>query len=446
MIKSSVTLAALVAAVFVGSAAGRPFVDKRAIVTDVVYVTETVANVVVYVDESGIPYSTGTGMLSTSASTIAVSTPFTASPTCSELAPAPQAPSSSAALVSPATSSSAPAAPSTSSTSSALGTPTPSAEPSTAKAADSPAPATSVAPQPTTTRAPATSTYQAPPPPPPPPASSTAVPANKPGDSGSLGLGVTWDVYTGTAPNTQCKSPDLMNQEWAQMKDFNVVRLYAADCNSIPIAVQNALKYGQKLMAGVYLPTGDLDQTIQAYKNAIDQYNHGDWSVIALFSVENEAVSDHRMTASGVVDAINNARGKLRGLGYSGPVGAVETVPAMSDNPAICAASDVIMINCHAFFDANTQAQNAGTFVKSQVEALKQVCPGKRVVVTESGWPHQGNSNGQAAPSLDNQKAAIASIQANFDHDMFLFNAFDSLWKTNGANTFNAEQFWGIMH
>jgi exo-beta-1,3-glucanase (GH17 family) len=202
-------------------------------------------------------------------------------------------------------------------------------------------------------------------------------------------------------------------------------------------------------MAGAYLTNEQSSESpsdvIQILKNAIDTYANGNWDVVQLFSVENEMVEAHRLTVSAVVDAINQARNQLRGLGYRGPVGAVETVPATVDNPALCDNSDVVMVNCHAFFDRNTQAKNAGTFVKSQVDQLKAACNNKRVVVTESGWPHQGNANGAAVPSPDNQRAALDSIRANFDHDMFLFSAFDSAWKSDTAATFNAERYWGMQ-
>lgn len=233
------------------------------------------------------------------------------------------------------------------------------------------------------------------------------------------------------------------------MKDYKIVRIYAMDCNIIPLAVRNALKNGQKLMAGAYLSNNgggeDLSAVIKTLKGAIDSYAGGNWDIIQLFSVENERVNEHDLAASAVVDAINSARGQLRGLGYNGPVSAVETVPAMLDNPAICKASDVVTVNCHAFFDRNTQAQDAGPFVKSQIDRVKSACNTDRVVVTESGWPHQGDANGAAVPSPDNQRAALNSLRSTFNHDMFIFSAFDSAWKADSASSFNAERYWGVL-
>jgi exo-beta-1,3-glucanase (GH17 family) len=262
-------------------------------------------------------------------------------------------------------------------------------------------------------------------------------------------MGVTYDPFTGGRGSADCKSKDQMAQDFNRMKDFKAIRIYANDCNVFPVALQNAVKNGQKLLAGAYMThqsnSEDLTTNIKALKSAVDQYANGKWDVIALYSVENERVNEHDMTASDVVAAINDARKQLRGVGYNGPVGAVETVPAMVENPAICEASDVVMVNCHAFFDRNTVSSDAGTFVKSQVGMVKDKCSGKRVVVTESGWPHQGDTNGQAVASPEDQKAALASLRQNFNSDIFLFSAFDSLWKSDSASTFNAEQYWGIM-
>jgi exo-beta-1,3-glucanase (GH17 family) len=457
--KSIVWTSALVVGILVGTTIGRPLrrchcsikvhqklmmaVDKRALVTEVVYVTETVANVAVYVDENGEPYLTTAFSTAANTPSVVASTTSAVPKVTSEPAPAPQISSSSTEATPVAASSTQ--LPSTRPPPSVT---TSSVEPSSAEVKDKPTSAKSESPvstsaekQPTTTSPPsAPSSVQ---PAPPPPASSSVVPIETSDDNGSLPLGITYDVYTS---NSVCKTPDQQTQDFAQMKDYKVIRIYGSDCSSVPTAIQSALKNGQRLMAGIYLPNEKLDEMIQGYQNAINQYANGDWSVIALFSIENEQVNNHSMTASAVVDAIDSARGQLRSAGYNGPVGAVETVPAMIDNPAICQASDVVMVNCHAFFDSNTQAQNAGTFVKSQVANVKQACNNKRVVVTESGWPHQGDTNGQAVPSPQNQQAALASLRQNFSSDLFLFNAFDDVWKANTAATFNAEQYWGIMH
>ncbi|KAI8939788.1 hypothetical protein NX059_003527 [Plenodomus lindquistii] len=423
--KTVILASALAAAsCLLGTASGRPL--KRALVTEVVYVTETVADVVVYVDDSGTPFTTSTVQAAAS------SAPFVSS--TSEIALPTAEPSSA---------------------------PPASAEPTSTELSSSTAVAS--APEPIITKvdkAVAEETAAPPPPPAPtssaaPPPSTSAAPAvNVPikqeaGNGGRLPIGIAYDPFAGSEGNSRCKTDDEIASDFSEMKDYKVIRIYGMGCNIIPLAIKNAVKNGQQLMAGAYMSnTGngeDLSTVIKTLKGAIDNYAGGNWDLIQLFSVENERVNDHDMTASAVIDAINTARGQLRGLGYKGPVGAVETVPAMLDNPAICKASDVVMVNCHAFFDTNTKAQDAGTFVKGQVDRVKSACNTDRVVVTESGWPHQGDPNGAAVPSPENQRAAIQSLRSNFNNDMFLFSAFDSNWKADWASSFNAERYWGTL-
>ncbi|KAF1920497.1 glycoside hydrolase superfamily [Ampelomyces quisqualis] len=442
--KSVALASALVASVLVGITSGRPFINKRALVTEVIYVTETVANVAVYVDENGIAYSTTTEAQVTSAPSVEVTTSSLIATTTSESAIAATVASSSPLPTPPAASSSA---------SPLSDLPESSIAPSSVEVDQAPTsvvydmPASSAAAAPTITPPPAPTTAG---PAPPPQASPSDVPANKNEDNGdSLGMGITYDFFTGTHDNSACKSDQQVAEEFEKMKDYSVVRVYGMSCNQIALAVQNAAKHNQKLMAGIYLSKRgggeSISDTIWKWKEALEQHNHGDWSMVALFSVANERVNEGDMTVSDVVDAIRDARGQLRNLGYNGPVGTVDTVPATIDNPSLCEESDVVMVNCHAFFDTNTAASDAGSFVKSQVERVKTACNNKRVVVTESGWPHQGNANGGAVPSPENQAAALKSIRENFNKDMFLFNAFDSNWKSDTASTFNAEQYWGIM-
>ena len=77
----------------------------------------------------------------------------------------------------------------------------------------------------------------------------------------------------------------------------------------------------------------------------------------------------------------------------------------------------------------------------------RQLSSDKRIVVTETGWPWQGESNGAAVPGMDQQTRALSSIKDAYSDkpgDVFFFTAFNDLWKKAEANTFMAEQFWGM--
>ncbi|KAL6705302.1 Cell surface mannoprotein mp65 [Coniothyrium glycines] len=431
--KSLVLASALAAAgLLAGTASSHPLDLKRDLTTEVVIVTTTVADVVVYVDESGVPYSTTTQAKSSDAATSVV-VPSTTSEVFESSA-------ISASVSEAAPTSATPLASTSDLPSSTVVTAAP--EPTAVEVKDSSVPITEAQ----TSSPPSTPTEE-----PVPTTTSAAAPsATKESVSGrNFPIGVTYDPFEGPQDQAKCKSSQQIADEFSKMKDYKIVRIYGMGCDIIPLAVQNAVKNGQQIMAGAYMSTRasgeDLSTVIQILKDAVDQHNGGNWDVIQLFSVENERVNDHDMTASAVVDAIQRGREQLRSLGYTGPVSAVDTVPATVDNPAICKNSDVVTVNCHAFFDSNSKAEDAGTFVKSQIEQVKKACGTNRVVITESGWPHQGNANGVAVPSLDDQQLALKSLRDNFSSDLFFFNAFDSTWKSNWAGSFNAEQYWGII-
>jgi len=72
----------------------------------------------------------------------------------------------------------------------------------------------------------------------------------------------------------------------------------------------------------------------------------------------------------------------------------------------------------------------------------------QKIVITETGWPSRGTANGAAVPSPENQATAVGSLKSAFagnPENVILFTAFNDMWKTAAAATFNAEQFWGIM-
>ncbi|CAI6338832.1 unnamed protein product [Periconia digitata] len=411
----------LVGAAMVAGAIGYPLLAERALITETVYITKSVTNAVVYIDEHGSPIYTSTiatldpGIESTAV----VPSVVVASSTAAVIEPALPGP------VLPTPAFSLDVQPTSASLSHAAERP---AEHTTAPASSQ---ATSVAVVPSSSQA----AFNSQP--------SSAPEQGKSSDS--FPLGITYDTFKGSQGSIECKTPDEMAAEFEKMKEFGIVRIYGNDCGVIPVAVQQARKNNQKLMAGIYTPNQDIQDVVSALSDAVSRYNGGDWSIISLVSVENERVNARVVTVAKVHDIFDQVRNALSKVGYYGPIGPVETVPAIVNSPDLCDKSDMTLVNIHAFFDPNTKAEDAGTFVKSEVQRVKNACPNKRVVVTESGWPSQGTSHDKAEVSKSAQAAAIKSIRASFDHDLFLFNAFDSTWKSDDDSTFNAERWWGIL-
>jgi len=259
----------------------------------------------------------------------------------------------------------------------------------------------------------------------------------------SSGYGVSYSPYTASGA---CKSQDQVNADFDSIGGgYSMVRIYGTDCNQVSTVLSAAKAHGMKLFAGVF-DLGSLNSEIETIISAAN----GDWSSFDTISIGNELVNSGTASAATVVSAIGTARGLLQAAGYTGKVVTVDTLVAARANPSLCDASDYCAVNCHPFFDGTVPASGSGDFLVNQISTLRAVLSdqSKEIVITETGWPWQGSSNGAAVPSPANQAAAISSIKGAFSSNpsaVILFTTFNDLWKTNSAAQFFAEQYWGFL-
>ncbi len=249
-------------------------------------------------------------------------------------------------------------------------------------------------------------------------------------------MGITYAPYKNDG---NCKTQGEVDSDFDRMRGYGLVRIYETSCNQVATAISAAKSHGMKLFLGIQ----DIGNVAGDIQKIIDTVR-GDWSVIDTVAVGNELV--HRgIAADAVVGALNAAKGQLKAAGFGGAVVTVDTAGQHLAFPQLCDASDYCAVNCHAFFDPNVVASEAGAFVLGQAQMISGAHGGKRVVITESGWPWQGGSNDKAVPSPANQQAAISSLKSVFSGDMYLFSAFNEAWKQDTARTMGVEKFWGIL-
>lgn len=246
---------------------------------------------------------------------------------------------------------------------------------------------------------------------------------------------MSYSPYNG---DNSCKSADQVAKDFTKISGFQVIRLYGTDCNQVANVLAATKGSNMKLFLGIF----NIAQ-VQKEAETISSAVRGDWSRINAISVGNELVNQGTNPGT-VIGAIGQARGALKGSGYNGPVVTVDTMVAMVDHPELCKASDFCAVNCHAFFDGKTPAEKSGDFVKGWVDKISKAT-GKTVVITETGWPSQGERNDVAVPSLQNHKAAMSSIRGALSDNVIYYSAYNDMWKKNRPGTFNAEQFWGIL-
>jgi exo-beta-1,3-glucanase (GH17 family) len=268
------------------------------------------------------------------------------------------------------------------------------------------------------------------------------------------GYGVSWTPFNGEEEEVTCKPQAQADAEFQKMArmQFTSVRMYGTDCDQVSLSMRAAGTAGLKVMLGVF-NLNDVERETQDLIRQVQESGQG-WDMVETISIGNEDVQKGTANAQQVIAAVNTARGILKGAGYQGPVVHVETHGAILANPELCseAAGDYVAANIHPFFNPLILSYFAGKYVRSQVEAL-QACSAHnskkrsehRVVVTETGWPTSGWPNGLAIPSRGQQFAAIKSIKKELAGDVYLFSAFDNHWQRDNPTTFGAEKHWGLL-
>ena len=250
------------------------------------------------------------------------------------------------------------------------------------------------------------------------------------------GMGVCFDMQ-----DISCKDSSTINSNFAFLKSqgYSMVRVYDIGCD-VGAYVSAASSHGLKLMIGIN-SIANMDNDL----NKLIGMVNGNWDPVDTVYICNECVNSGAFSASQVAGAVTTAKQTLQGKGFSGSVVTVDTFNKMMVDPTICSTSDYCATNIHAFFDPNTTADKAGSFVSNMLQKVISANGGKRTVVTESGWPYSGQCNGQACPSPQNQQTAISSIQSAFSgsaNSIYLFQAYDASYKQPGA--FGVEPYFGI--
>ncbi|EMC95298.1 glycoside hydrolase family 17 protein [Baudoinia panamericana UAMH 10762] len=251
-------------------------------------------------------------------------------------------------------------------------------------------------------------------------------------------------TYTPYNNDSSCKTADQVSSDVAGIaaKGFTTLRLYATDCSG-PQNIGSAAKaHNMNLILGVYIDNTGIGSNTDAQVSALLSWGSGNWGMVEMVVFGNEALFNGWTTASALASALSSTRSKFRAAGYNGPVTTCDTVDSINYNSkTLCPVMDVVTANIHPFF-AEVSASSAGDFVTQQLSNLAGYCGNTMPAYNlETGWPSQGNANGAAVPSSDNQKTAISSILSAAGPNSVMFSYSNDMWKAPG--NLDVEQYWG---
>jgi exo-beta-1,3-glucanase (GH17 family) len=197
-----------------------------------------------------------------------------------------------------------------------------------------------------------------------------------------------------------------------------------------------AREYGLKTMVGVDLGE-DLDDNEAQLANgiAIAQAGHADLLVIG-----NENMLREDLTEQQLLDYIGRARAAVPGV----PVSFVDAYFLFEQHPAVAEAVDVLLVNCYPFWEG-CPAEYALLYMKEMYRRAVKVAGGKKVIISETGWPTAGTAFGGAVPSHENALEYVINTYQWADEEgieIFYFAAFDEAWKVGAEGDVGA--YWGL--
>jgi len=201
-----------------------------------------------------------------------------------------------------------------------------------------------------------------------------------------------------------------------------------------------AREFGIKTLVGAWLGK-DKDLNEQEITGLIQLAKEG---YVDIAAVGNEVLYRKDLSEEELLDYIHRVKKAIPGV----QVGYVDAYYEFTDCPRITEACDVILSNCYPFWEG-CQIDYSLVYMKQMYQQAVQAANGKKVIITETGWPSQGKSLEGAEPSAENAMKYFINTQQwsrEENIEIFYFSSFDESWKVGAEGDVGA--YWGLwdMH
>lgn len=157
--------------------------------------------------------------------------------------------------------------------------------------------------------------------------------------------------------------------------------------------------------------------------------------------VGNEVLLRNELSEAEVLDYIQ----KVKNLIPDGiPVAYVDSYFIFDQYPSLIEACDVILINCYPFWEG-ADVDISPSYLRYMHQLIKRQADGKPVIISETGWPSDGESTENAIPSKLNAMKYFINVNQWAQQEqveLFYFSSFDESWKIHHEG--DVGQRWGI--
>ncbi len=193
---------------------------------------------------------------------------------------------------------------------------------------------------------------------------------------------------------------------------------------------------GLKTLVGAWLGT-DRDTNEREIRGLIEVARAGHADLVA---VGNEVLLREDLTEDELLACIQRVKDALPGI----QVGYVDAYHLFELHPRITAACDMVLTNCYPFWEG-CSLDDSIAYMQSMYRRTVAVAGGKKVIISETGWPNIGTAFHGAVPSQAGAMRYFVETCGWAQRDnveVFYFAAFDEAWKVGAEGDVGA--CWGL--
>ncbi len=248
--------------------------------------------------------------------------------------------------------------------------------------------------------------------------------------------GITFSPYVeGQGPGTQVTADQIRERLAYILPHVEWVRSFSCTEGNeqIPAIAKDS---GLKTLVGVWLED-DPENNEQELANAIEVAKAGHADILA---VGNEVLLREELSEDELIGYIKRAKLAVPDV----PIGYVDAYFKFVDYPRITEACDVILANCYPFWES-CPAEYALLYMKDMYHRAVRAGGGRKVIISETGWPNKGTSVGGAMPSEANAMKYFIDTYRWAEEEgieIFYFSSFDEAWKVDKEGDVGA--YWGL--
>lgn len=199
---------------------------------------------------------------------------------------------------------------------------------------------------------------------------------------------------------------------------------------------QIARELGFKTLVGAWLGN-EQDKNHQEIKALVQLARQ---ELVDVAAVGNEVLYREELPEEQLLEYIGEVKKQIPDI----PVGYVDAYYEFVERPSLVQACDLILCNCYPFWEG-TAFEHALEHMRHMHQRTVAAAMGKTVVITETGWPSQGEVTGAARPSRHNAMEYFLQTQLWAEDNqiqMFYFSSFDEAWKVDTEG--NVGAYWGV--